>query len=591
MFVPEVLQSVFDRIADHPRIRCTATWSSDPKGRWFLPFDAVLGVDPTEFIAAETSWYVVFVPRTKSVTIYPAVVGGIAVTFQHQSFNREGDISLPWRLGNPCLDRPAAAFGRSSWNGQPDAIDEKIVWHLERLLIWIDAAASGELAIDGEPLELPSGPGQASFPVIGFVGATDDLEFWGDRTNEWGWVDLARLPGAKTAFAMTTFRDGRSAPIRTSEWGRTIAGVDPSTIGLWIALDRMPVLPPWELPHTWADLSTCLDNRGIDLGEVFERAGADRRRRKDDRGMITLFLGFPLAELIGDAPSKYHWIAIGSVEMSDRKSRRNGFRANELAHRLADRSRPRAKSGLTWLRTTNWESDQIRTRAGFGDALVPQRVLIIGAGSLGGAVAENLVRMGVTTVGILDPDVVDLGNLTRHVLGMDAVGHEKATALATALSLIMPDADVHGIVASFPPATKELAGQFRAFDVIIDCTGSDAVLDAMAEFDWGGEKTFISLAMTWKAEGLLVYTASEATFPAIDAKESFHEMDVPLTDFGDARMEGIGCWHPVFPATAADVRLWSSVGARAILESMKLPQRRCLYYRQGFDGTVEKING
>ncbi len=519
------------------------------------------------------------------------MIGGISATFQHQSFNREGSGLLPWRLGNPCLDRPAAAFGRACWNGQPDSIDEKIVWHLERLLIWIDAAATGELAIEGEPLELPSGPGQTSFPVVGFVGADDDLAFWHGRTNEWGWVDLAKLPGAKISYAMTTFRDRQLAPIRKSVWGRAVTEVAPAKTGLWIALDNLPVLAPWELPRTWADLSAHLDSQGIQLADVFELAGADRRRRKDDRGTVTLFLGFPLSERIGEAPSKYHWIAVGSVELSDRKAKKNGFRANEQTRRFLDRTRPTANSSLTWLRTVNWEPDQIRTRSGFGTGIVSQRVLIIGAGSLGGAVSENLVRMGVTSMGILDPDILDVGNLTRHVLGMDAVGHDKAVVLANALSLIMPDADVRGIVASFPPGNNELADELRSFDIIIDCTGSDTVLDAMAEFDWGGEKTFVSLAMTWRAEGLLVFIASEASFPAIDAKESFYEMEVPSTDFGDARMEGIGCWHPVFPATAADVRMWSAVGARAILEAMRRPERRCLYYRQGFDGTVEKLNG
>ncbi|MBY5439052.1 thiamine biosynthesis protein ThiF [Rhizobium leguminosarum] len=591
MFVPEVLQSVSDRVVDHPRIRCTDSWSSDSAGRWSLPFVAFLSVAPTDFISAETAWYVVFVPRTKSVTVYPATIGGISATFQHQTFNREGSGSLPWRLGNPCLDRPAAAFGRSSWNGQPDAIDEKVVWHLERLLIWIDAAAAGELAIEGEPLELPSGPGQTNFPVVGFVGTDDDLTFWRDRINEWGWVDLARLPGAKISYAMTTFRNRQLAPIRKSEWGRTIAGADPAKTGLWIALDSLPVLEPWELPRTWVDLSTHLGGQGVQLSDVFEQAGANRRLRKDDRGTTTLFLGFPLAELIGEAPAKYHWIGVGAVELSDRKAKKNGFRAIEQTRRFLDRARPTANSPLTWLRTVNWEPDQIRTRSGFGTGMVSERVLIIGAGSLGGAVSENLVRMGMTRMGILDHDILDVGNLTRHVLGMDAVGHDKAAALANALSLIMPDADVRGIVTSFPPDTNELADELRSFDVIIDCTGSDAVLDAMAEFDWGGEKIFVSLAMTWRAEGLLVFTASEATFPAIDAKESFHEMNVPPTDFGDARMEGIGCWHPVFPATAADVRMWSAVGARTILEAIRHPERRCLYYRQCSDGTVEKLNG
>ncbi|MHC2215738.1 HesA/MoeB/ThiF family protein [Rhizobium leguminosarum] len=591
MFVPEVLQSVSDRFADHHRIRCTDSWSSDSEGRWSLPFVARLSTAPTEFVFAETAWYVVFVVRTKSVTVYPAMIGGISATFQHQSFNREGSGSLSWRLGNPCLDRPAATFGRAAWNGQPDAIDEKIAWHLERLLMWIDAAAKGELAIEGEPLELPSGPGQTNFPLVGFTGAQDDLAFWQSRTNEWGWVDLAKLPAAKASYAMTTFRDPKSAPIRESGWGRAIAEAAPVKTGLWIALDSLPVLAPWELPRTWADLSARLGTQGVQLADVLEIAGADRRRRKDDRGTVTLFLGFPIAELIGGTASRYHWIAVGSVELSDRKTKKNGFRANEETRRFIDRTRATGNSSLTWLRTVNWESDQIRTRSGFGTGTISERVLIIGAGSLGGAVSENLVRMGVTRMSILDPDTLDVGNLTRHVLGMDAVGHDKAAALAHALSLIMPDANVRGIVASFAPGSGELADELRSYDVVIDCTGSDAVLDAMADFDWGGEKTFISLAMTWRAEGLLVFTASEATFPAIDAKESFHEMDVPPTDFHDARMEGIGCWHPVFPATAADVRMWSAVATTTILDAIRLPKRRCHYFRQRFDGTVEKLNG
>ncbi|MDR9762231.1 ThiF family adenylyltransferase [Rhizobium redzepovicii] len=591
MFVPEVLLAVFDRLADHPRIQCTASWSLDPEGRWSLPFGVLLSGAETEFIPKDTAWYVVFVPRTKSVTVYPASMGGISVSFQHQSFNQEGPGNSPWRLGNPCLDRPAAVFGRASWSGRPEAIDERIVWYLERLLIWLDAAASGELAIKGEPLELPSGPGQTSFPVIGFAGSGSDLNFWRDRTSQWGWVDLAKLPGAKISYAMTMFYDLQMGPIRESPWGPAIANVAPAKTGIWIALGSLPVLAPWELPKTWASLSEQLAFQGFNLSSMFEQAGADRRRRKDDRGKVTLFLGFPLAEVIGDAPSKYHWLAVGSVELADRKTKKNGFRANELTRRFIDRTRPTASSSLTWVRTVNWESEQIRTRSGFGAELVSKSVLMIGGGSLGGAVSENLVRMGVTRVGVLDHDILDVGNLTRHPLGMDAVGHDKATALANALSLIMPDADVASIVAHFPPSTKELADKLRSYDVVIDCTGSDAVLDAMAEFDWGGEKIFVSLAMTWRAEGLLVFTVSEATFPAVDAKESFNEMNVPPTDFGDARMEGVGCWHPVFPATAADVRLWSAIGAGAVLDAIRKPERRCLYYRQGFDGTVEKVNG
>lgn len=589
MFVPEVLAAVGESLIGHDRIARTGPWTSDADGQWRLPIRAQLSAAESAWMPSETNWFVVFDPSTNSVKVFPAKVDGISTTFQHQSFNEEGPAGTPWRLGNPCLHRQIAAFGRTSWRGEPEAIGDKISWYLERLLLWIDAAAAEELAVEGEPFELPSGPAQKGFPLIGFVGADDDPSFWIARRNDWGWADLARLPVAQATSAVTVFRDRRHNPIRDQKWGRLIASMKPSMKALWIALDKLPVLPPWELPRTWAALSSQLASEGVDLRNIFEQAGIDRRDARDT-SPLRLLLGFPIAKTIGDTPSRYHWVAIDSLELSGRSSRKNGFRAIEKNWRFMDRQRPTATTPLTWLKTANWEPDEIRTRAGIENDVPSRRVLMIGAGSLGSGIAENLVRMGMTEMAILDYDRLDVGNLTRHSLGMDAVGHNKANALAHALSLQMPDANVHGIASSFPPTNVQTAETVRSFDVVVDCTGSDEVLDAMSAFDWGGEKIFVSLAMTWRAEGMLVFTATESSFPAIDAKDRFAEIDVPPSDLGEARMEGIGCWHPVFPASTADVGLWSAIGSKAILNAIRVPGRSCTYFRQNSDATVERLD-
>lgn len=560
-------------------------------GQWALPFRALLAETATEFVPKETEWYLVFEAANSSVTVFPAKSGGITSTFQHQSFNENGPADVPWRAGNPCLHRQAAAFGRVSWNGQPEAIDQKIAWYVERLLLWIDAAATNELVVDGEPFELPSGPGQASFPVIGFVGTQNDLSFWPAHVGKWGWADLAKVPQAVGTYAVKVFRDRSLNEVFPVTWGSFVSSVEPTETALWIALDRLPVLAPWELPRTWAALSKCLADAGVNLPDILKHAGADRRRADKASSVLTLLLGFPISGILGDAPNRFHWIALSGLELCGRKTQKNGFRPIESARRLIDRASAKSGATLNWLRSVNWEPQELRTRSGAGDILPQRSVLLIGAGSLGSAVAENLVRMGVTELGILDPDRLDVGNLTRHALGMDAVGHNKANALADALNMIMPDAAVIGFPSSFPPSDKLLADKMRSVDVIVDCTGADAILDSMAEFDWGGEKLFVSLAMTWRAEGLLVYATSETAFPTIDAKESFSEFDIPPTDLDDARMEGIGCWHPVFPATAADVRLWGAIGSKAVLRAIESPGRRREYFRQSPLGTVEKVDG
>jgi adenylyltransferase/sulfurtransferase len=54
------------------------------------------------------------------------------------------------------------------------------------------------------------------------------------------------------------------------------------------------------------------------------------------------------------------------------------------------------------------------------------RVLIVGAGGLGGPAALYLALAGIGTIGIVDFDVVDLSNLQRQVLHQnDDVGRRR----------------------------------------------------------------------------------------------------------------------------------------------------------------------
>lgn len=70
-----------------------------------------------------------------------------------------------------------------------------------------------------------------------------------------------------------------------------------------------------------------------------------------------------------------------------------------------------------------------------GGSLSNKKVGIVGAGSLGSPIAMLLAQAGVGTIPVIDCDVVDVSNVSRHVLDYSDVGRSKAIALSERLRL------------------------------------------------------------------------------------------------------------------------------------------------------------
>jgi adenylyltransferase/sulfurtransferase len=95
------------------------------------------------------------------------------------------------------------------------------------------------------------------------------------------------------------------------------------------------------------------------------------------------------------------------------------------------------------------------------------RVLLIGAGGLGSPAALYLAAAGVGTLGIVDPDAVELSNLHRQILhGGADVGRPKVASAADRLGLVNPHVRVVAIRERFTAANAmDLA---RGWDVVVD---------------------------------------------------------------------------------------------------------------------------
>ena len=98
------------------------------------------------------------------------------------------------------------------------------------------------------------------------------------------------------------------------------------------------------------------------------------------------------------------------------------------------------------------------------------RVLVIGAGGLGSPAALYLAAAGIGTLGIIDPDQVELSNLQRQILhATDDIGRPKVDSAKTKLGALNPDVqiNVYPVRLEDHNAAEIIAG----YDFVID--GSD----------------------------------------------------------------------------------------------------------------------
>ena len=97
------------------------------------------------------------------------------------------------------------------------------------------------------------------------------------------------------------------------------------------------------------------------------------------------------------------------------------------------------------------------------------KVLLVGAGGTGGAIAELLVRAGIGKLTILDRDIVEQSNLHRQLLFEEKdIGAPKAYLAPEVLRRINSEVELVGLAEDFSPANAEKL--VKESDLVMDGT-------------------------------------------------------------------------------------------------------------------------
>lgn len=105
--------------------------------------------------------------------------------------------------------------------------------------------------------------------------------------------------------------------------------------------------------------------------------------------------------------------------------------------------------------------------------LAASRVVLVGCGALGCAIADSLVRAGVGTLTIVDRDVVELSNLQRQCLFDEddaRVGRAKVEAAANRLSRVDSSIRILPVAEDLSPSNAKTILPAGRADLIVDGT-------------------------------------------------------------------------------------------------------------------------
>ncbi|WP_309896736.1 ThiF family adenylyltransferase [Archangium sp.] len=544
------------------------SWDSEEQC-WVLPLR--LRADTSGSSIPEwTDWYVLIDEHYPwgRIDFLPAKKGGLEDTHPHQSLNRPGSAARPWREGRLCLQTGLASLGLRARPEEPRSPEARLSWHVAGAREWLESAARGQLLAPGHAFELPDLPTAGSQQVV-FRERAGELGTWMGSQERRGWVELLPVPGNLRLLAANAFSSLEGRRVFSPDWGDLLRSVPRQRRFRvpWMRCDSLPILPPYAPPTSWPELEKALGFRGLDVRKELHTFASQLR---DGEHHLCL-IGFPIPEKVGGPDVRMHWWALQLPIFAHGNVAPRGYRRNERAYWLHDQVHLFERAlPLEWLRTDNWAPEELRSRGALPEPLRSTWVLLLGAGALGSAMAELLVRGGVSRMVILDGDVLEAGNLVRHTLDVTDVRHSKADALARRLRTLNPDLQVHAFRKNLDEQTARSTWLVSRCDTILDCTASDEVLKTLGRLTWEGDRLFFSTSFGVRARRLLCFSATGPTFPWGEfwkQAESWLQQEHEELRRTELPREGLGCWHPVFPARADDVALAAAIAVKALVRA------------------------
>lgn len=456
---------------------------------------------------------------------------------------------------------PLPEMSRARWRGPihpafHDLTDAKTMdivfstgWPLQPPAVLVDGLDTNHYTLDG--LVCLWRDGDASLKWTTMYGLLGRIEDWCDKArNNWPDDDLpfdaylnfkAKLP------SMATF-DFESLGTGPGSWGE-FRGMPSATRNL-IDLRPGPAIPKRDPRGFWFQVGELKAPPPRQLSELFKHLNKSQRKG--------------LQRALADRRNAEPFQISGGADMILFAWERRG--RTDLLIMVCSGTGDQVEAGVLMAEPNDERTLMLRAGPDAG-VLRGRRAVVFGAGALGGHAAVILAESGIGDLQIVDNEFLTPGNVVRHVAGHDWVGGLKVDAVKSAISNHAPWAEV-SVEAARVNAPSEIRNLIASADVVVDATGNDAFVPAVAQVAAELSKPLISGALFRGGFIGRVQRQALETDRPISARPPSDEYPViPAGDPGaDLAEPDLGCSAPVNNAPPTSVLACASLISQAAID-------------------------
>jgi molybdopterin/thiamine biosynthesis adenylyltransferase len=212
------------------------------------------------------------------------------------------------------------------------------------------------------------------------------------------------------------------------------------------------------------------------------------------------------------------------------------------------------------------------------DGLEDSRALVVGVGTLGGDISVELAKAGLGELDLLDHDILEVGNMVRHRLGLDFAGTAKARATAIAVRRANPfcraeATEVHlgAVEWSSQSPLHELASSVEAADIVIEASGSHQIAQLVARLCAEMGKPMIS---AWLSEGfygaeIVRIRPGETMCWSCFAARQRQDTGLSAESGPSNQVVAQGCSHPTTAGAGFDAVEAAAVATRLTVQTLR----------------------